>query len=327
MRTSDDFLRVLAMLPWLAGRPGISVESAAHQWGVHPDQLNEELRRIASIGADPDAIASGHWDYLIDMDFEDRERISIQASEYVARPLRLNHLEVLGLLAGLHAIAAVSDQEHRDQIQQLVGRLEALGQAGENGSSDIEVQVESGDGDVREHLAGALAGRRRTRLVYDGITRGHTTYPLVDPARLVVHDGALYLQGFDVEQQAWRHYRVDRIAEVEVLDQASAHHGEPPEVQQGWRADRGVRVHLGPQAAYVLEYDPVDQVQEHPDGSATATLHLASQDFLVKRLLQLGAAARVLDDAQVAERVRTVAAATLECYGSAPDTLADEHET
>ena len=69
---------------------------------------------------------------------------------------------------------------------------------------------------------------------------------------------------------------------------------------------------LRPAGRWIAEYYPVDDVVELPDGSARALLRYADPAWLVRLVLGLGGAARVLEPAEVAEEVARRARAALD---------------
>jgi proteasome accessory factor C len=64
----------------------------------------------------------------------------------------------------------------------------------------------------------------------------------------------------------------------------------------------------------MLEYYPMREVRELPDGSCEAVMTYASQDWMTRLVLGLGPAVQVLEPRSLAQRVRDAAAAALETY-------------
>lgn len=70
-------------------------------------------------------------------------------------------------------------------------------------------------------IAVALLHRRRLRFVYRGRTRGERSERVVSPQRLVHYRDNWYLDGWCHARDALRHFSVDLIGELRVLDDAA----------------------------------------------------------------------------------------------------------
>ena len=60
----------------------------------------------------------------------------------------------------------------------------------------------------------AIADGVAVRLTYDGLTRAETTRPVVEPHRLTVRDGFVYLEAWSRDRSDWRTFRLDRVTAV-----------------------------------------------------------------------------------------------------------------
>jgi proteasome accessory factor C len=64
----------------------------------------------------------------------------------------------------------------------------------------------------------------------------------------------------------------------------------------------------------MFEYYPMRDVRELPDGSCEAVMTYASEDWMMRLVLGLGPAVRVLAPESLAQRVRDAAAAAVASY-------------
>ena len=314
MKGVDDVARVFSMIPWLEQHPGVNLEDAARRFGVKPARLRHELSELSMIGADPEAIANGGWGYLIDVVEDDDGGITVTASEYVDRPLNLTPDQALSLVLGLRAVQPLVDDATRTHVDSALAKLEAL--AGD-GAQRVAVEVSTGASDVREVLAQATADGCRLRLTYDGANRGRTTTPVVDPAALVMRDGATYLQAWNVGADGWRTYKVSRVAAAEILDESVVDHGPVPTIPEDWFSGvqyETVVLDLLPAGHWVTEYDPVHEVTTIDEQTRRVTMPVVSQQFIVGRLLRLADAARVVEPADAARAAAARAREALDAY-------------
>lgn len=318
MRAIDDVARMFLMIPWLEQHPGIQLKEAARQFNVSAARLRDELLELSMIGSDPEAIAAGRFEYLIDFEEHGDGSITVMASEYVDRPLALTPDRVLSLVVALRTLAELVDDDARPHVRSALAKLETM--AGE-GASRVQVQLSSGSQDVRRVLAEAVQDGCRLRLVYDGINRGITTTPVVDPARVLVRGGAAYLQAFDVGVEQWRTYKVERIAEVELLEDSVVDHGLVPEVPDDWFSGQGhasAVLDLAPSAHWLVEYDPVEDWQDLDDRIRRVRLPLVGAEYLTQRVLRLADAVTVVAPEAGAQEAVRRARGALAAYATLP---------
>jgi proteasome accessory factor C len=307
--------RLLALIPWLLARPGVSVDEAAAEFGVSPNQLRKDLELAFVCGL------PGHLpDDLIDVSL-DGDRIVVSNADTIARPLRLAPDEAIALLVGLRALADVPGPHDRDAMDRTVAKLErAAGDAADAGRS-IAVDIEA-DAVHATELGAALADRRRIHLRYYVPARDEVTERDVDPIRLVVVDGRSYLEGWCRLAEDVRLFRLDRIESVLVLDLPSA----PPEAAVVRDLDAGafaasdatvrVTVELGPRASWVADAYPCEDLGAAADGGRLVTLLAGDRSWVVRLLLRLGGAARVVEPPEVAEAIAATARAALAGYAT-----------
>jgi len=149
-------------------------------------------------------------------------------------------------------------------------------------------------------LFAALSGAQGVRFRYGGQVRR------VAPVQLRFYRGWWYLVGWDVERQAARTFRVDRI---EGLPEPDAALGPPPsdlDPQTAWSGlpwragdEEAVvaRVRVDPPLAASARQDVVGggKVVEEPDGSVVLELPVTNRSALVAWLLEFGEHAELLD--------------------------------
>ena len=317
----EQVRRLLAMLPYLLAHPGARVADVARVFGITEKQLVADLGVLWFCGL-PGMMPG---DYIeVDMDTVEGEGvIHVSNAEFLARPLRLSADEALGLLVALRVLRETGQVTERELIDRVITRLEdAAGQA--SGAADkVAVRVDTWeDPQVRAAVRDALDRRRRLHLQYWVPTRDETTERDVDPMRLVLSDGWSYLEGWCHRAEDVRLFRLDRVAVAEVLDQPSA---PPPQATprdlsaglfQPSVDDALATVELDPQAAWVAEYYPCEEVTEAPDGSLRIRLRIADPRWLRRLALRLGGAARIVEPAELAEAVRGDAMEALAAYES-----------
>ncbi len=74
---------------------------------------------------------------------------------------------------------------------------------------------------------------------------------------------------------------------------------------------------VAPSASWMLEYYPIRELRQLPDGSCEVAMTYASEDWMTRLLLGFGSDVRVLAPESLAQRVRDAATAALDAYQAA----------
>ncbi|GAB6876615.1 helix-turn-helix transcriptional regulator [Thermaerobacter litoralis] len=254
---------------------------------------------------------------------------------------RLGAGEALALAFGLQALEAVRAHGLEEAFQALLARLpELLPEQVTVDLSSLAHRVsfffEPTRGDpeaVGERLAAlreAIEGCRVVRLRYYTASRDEETTRLVEPYHLRYYDGAWYMAGYCRWRKDVRTFAVDRIRDIQVLDETFPPPGPDrfsPEVYFGeaWRLQRGAERQKvvvrfrPPQARYVRgrTWHPSQESQEEPDGSLVLTFRVLGTDEIMRWLLQFGAGAEVLEPASLRQAMAAEAEAIARLYQTA----------
>jgi len=305
--------RLLAMVPYLAGRQGIPIAEAAAEFGITERQLVKDLELLFVCGT------PGHLpDDLIEAEWDDGH-VYLGNADAIARPLRLGVDEALALLVGLRALADVPGLHDRDALDRTLAKLEAAAGDAVATSAQVSVQVDGHVGPLAEVRA-ALTGGRRVHLTYFVPTRDETTERDVDPMRVLMVDGRWYLEGWCRRAEEVRLFRLDRIEAIVVLDVAA----EVPATAVRRNLDEGlfraspehtlVTLELDPTASWVADYYPVESVEDLPGERLLVRLRVGDDRWLRTLVLRLGGAGEVLDPPELVEAVRSRAELALAAY-------------
>ena len=312
---TDRLSRLLALVPYLVSRQGIPLAAAAAEFDITEAQLVKDLELLFVCGT------PGHLpDDLIEVDWDDGH-VFLSNADAIARPLRLGVDEALALLVGLRALADVPGLHDRDALQRTLLKLEAAAGDSAVASSQVRVEVESQGplGEIRR----ALAERRRVHLTYFVPARDETTERDVDPMRVLLVDGRWYLEGWCRRAEDVRLFRLDRVEALTVLDVARE---VPPAATERDLAgglfvaspdDVLVTLELSGPAHWVVDYYPVEDVEERPGDLLVVRLRVADDAWLRQLALRLGGALRVLDPPGLADEVVAAAETALRAYAVA----------
>ncbi|GAA2437930.1 WYL domain-containing protein [Streptomyces macrosporus] len=313
----DQTRRMLSLVTYLRERPGARVEDVARAFGITTDELISDLHVLPMCGT------SFRGGDLLDID-TDGERIWWHNADAVGsgtgEPLRLAADEATALLVAARAVATLPGlrESDREALQRATAKIEAAAGESAGASSRLSVTFES-EGGVFADVDRAIAERRRLWIRYYSPARDELTEREIDPIRLFAV-GHTYVEAWCRLSEARRTFRLDRVAEIKLLDEPS----DPPPVElrdlseglvQPSATDPEVVVEVGPGGRWVAEYYPHDSAEELPEGGLRITLRTPDPASLKRLALRLGRDGRIVSPQELADSARDAARAALAAYG------------
>ena len=135
----------------------------------------------------------------------------------------------------------------------------------------------------------------------------------IHPHQLVEYRGRTYVLAWSEATGDWRHFRLDRVVEATCLETGFARRPDfvpitdPKDMFRPTGSLDQVTVRFSPQVArWVRERYPVHEPA--PDGSIVVRLPVANPAWLVRRVLEYGLDAEVLEPESYREAVRRAVA-------------------
>jgi proteasome accessory factor C len=308
MTSNEQVSRLLALVPYLQHVGEADLAQTAAYFSVTEKQLIADLNVLWYCG-----LPGGLPGDLIEIDFEAVAEgvIRLNNAEYLSRPMRFTPDEAMSLVVALEAVAEVADSNSAAAVHSALAKLaKAQGQ-----SAQVAVSAQAGTADLREALLTAIAAHQQVKLSYDGTAE--TTYPQVEPVKIITRDGFAYLQAWSLDRGDWRSYRLDRIAAVEATGLPSAERGDPPPFDSGWLEQRPdaapVELEVSERAGWIAEYYPMLSAKKRRSGWRLRTL-VADPRWLDGLLLRLGDQVLKVSPPQAAWSARQTAQDTLAQY-------------
>jgi predicted DNA-binding transcriptional regulator YafY len=230
-----------------------------------------------------------------------------------ARPARLLPLEAKALVAAIDLIG-----EHLPQGSLSSARAKIVRALGQDPAEEgLHITTAKGDdSDIARVVSKAIAGRRLLELDYYKENEDEFTQRTVEPYKLMNGQEGWYVHVFDLEKDAPRSYRLDRIREATVLDERfEPREGVEPDVH-GWPstgevpASRTARIWVSPDRARWAREDR-RVVEELRDGSVIVERNFAGGDWLAREVLKEAGDAVVLEPEDARQAVLEAAEAVL----------------
>ncbi|MGH3834742.1 MAG: helix-turn-helix transcriptional regulator [Pseudonocardiaceae bacterium] len=291
--------RLLALVPYLLARPGVPIEEVAADFDVTVRQLRRDLELLWMCGLP----GYGPGD-LIDLSFEG-DTVTVTFDAGMRRPLRLSGAEATALVVALRALAETPGVVDAGAVRRALAKIEAAAGQADGVVVGLATREEAALAAVRD----ALDHRRALRIRYYTASRDAVGERTVDPMRLLLVEGRSYLEAWCRCAEGVRLFRLDRIEHVATLDEPAVPppHARPTDVSAGlFRAqpDQQVAVlTLAPDARWVAEYYPVEELTEGQGGAATVRMRYADTGWMVRLVLGLGADVMVREPPELAAAV------------------------
>lgn len=306
--------RLLALVPYLVSRPGIAVSEAAADFGVDEQQLRRDLTLLWMCGLP----GYGPGD-LIDLSFSG-DTVSVIFDAGMRKPLRLTAQEAMALQVALRALADNPGFADTDAVRRALAKVEnAVGVSKPTGVVVGLANEESAmSAETHRRVEDAARSRKALWMRYYTATRDELTERTVDPMRLVVLEGRSYLEAWCRRAEGVRLFRVDRVDELRVLDEQASPPPEAPVTDFSAGLFRpapeqpGAVLELQPEARWVAEYYPVDDLVDLGDGRTRVTLRYSDRSWMVRLVLGLGGGGRVIEPEDLAAEIRRRANEALE---------------
>lgn len=311
--SADQLLRLVRLIP-LAARPeGLLLADAARLCGVEERVIEKDFARLTERTW---YLPPGRTD-----DFQilfEGDRVRIHAPPAFHRPVRLVLEELVACALALRC-AGLGSREAAELCARVEAALALESARSEPSSSTASADVEfalrhATVDELHGALSRAVVHRRRVRFGY--VKEGAESPEIrhLEPWRIVSAEGEAYLTGHDLDRDAPRLFRVDRILGVEVTDGACEH--PVPDTLEEIRDDGSVRLIVGERVERWAEVRYSPRVArwvrerfdgEEADGGAYLVRHaVLTDDWVVRHVLTYGAEAVVVAPSEL--RAAVVAA-------------------
>lgn len=333
--------RLLTLVPFLHTHGEVRLADAAELLDSTPAQVLRDLKVLFMCG-----LPGGMPDDLIDVDLESIEEedgvpradgmIRVSNADYLSRPLRLTPIEASAMMVSLRVLRESAPPATVRIVDTVLGKLE--GAAADGALQQVEIAGDdrkSALGELAARLQRAADGHRQVRLSYYVPARDRVSERVVDPRGVVSRGGQSYLDAWCHRAEGPRLFRLDRIAEADVLDSEVTTEPAPPrDISDGpliddAAGDRSVvaTLRLAPEATWMTEYYAVEEVRRDDAGGAEVDLVVADPQWLTRLLLRLAPYAEVVRPAEFTETFTAAARDALRLYEDGVDWTGSQQQS
>lgn len=283
----------LNLVPYFKAHPERSVFEAAKDLGLSPDELVRALGRLHCSGI------STQTQDLLDLSYELTKGVVIHEDQGMDSSLRLTPTEAGALLLTVEVLETMPGLVDRSAVASAAEKLRSIMDERSRGIYHAIADHSADSDKLRDsHLliTEALSAKKRLRFDYWSASSNKTSQRLVDPARVFIRGDAAYLTAFVEEYGEHRNFRIDRMSNVEIIDEVAHPHASKLKFSSddpfGFRDSSTADVKIAPEALWMLdEYDMERKVTEHPgtrkagdSDAATGANDATSADWVQARM-------------------------------------------
>lgn len=294
----DEARELVALVSSLSeAGDALTVDAVSARLGVAPERARKLLSLVMS-----SSVGDGAGLPLVE---DGEDEISLLLDEGMrGRAVRLTRAEALALAAALDRIGVGRDDPVRLSVE------EALfsSPVDENQVERLLGAGRAPSGDTLMTCASAIYERHALVFCYRGAQDVEQARRTVLPRGLRSEEDSWYLDAWDLDRRAERTFRLDRMSDIEVTPAPAADTG----AEKGEQAPaREVGVTFEDERALsLLPWHGLTVEGRNEDGLVRARVAYYGGDWLVRMLAACGGTATT-DDPELAERVRSYAAALL----------------
>jgi len=232
-------------------------------------------------------------------------------SDNFARPARLLPVEAKALIAATDLIG-----EHLPEGSLLSARQKIVDAIGRDPTNE-GLQVSPAPGDDKEittAISEAISKRKQLKLEYYKDTEDVFTERIVEPHALVNGKEGWYVATYDPSRKDTRHFRIDRIKQVEVTEKEFKRREDfhPLGESDSWpstgeiKTAKRAKVWISPERArWVREERTV--LSELKDGAAIVELAYGSDEWLIQEILKEAGDAALIEPQETRAKILATA--------------------
>lgn len=286
--------RLFEIIYILLGRGHVTAKELAQRFGVSVRTIYRDIDTLSGSGVPVYATqGTGGGIHLL--------------PSYVLNKSTLTDTEQSEILFALKSLSIVDDP-HEGELLMRLGNL-----FGKKIEEWIEIDFSHWGQRQRERNALALLKRaildsRMVAFRYYG-ANGSETRRTAYPVKLQYKANAWYMQGYDPDKNAYRTFKLFRIADLCMSEQFFQKERLPPvpEIDQAWGSDVQVisaTLWFAQHAIWrIWEHFNVIDIQRNADGSCVVETSLVDDVWLTASLLSYGTALKVLKPASLRQRL------------------------
>ena len=203
-----EVARLLDLVPYLSTHSHISIKELSREFGVSEREMANELTALSMCGL------PGYTPYELIEIFFDSGYVTIRNHETLDLPRSLTAIEIATFLIGLHILRDKVDEQGSGLLEKIDSLSEQLRNLLGNQITLDEIPKH----DLYPLIDKAIVDRKGLHLLYSSATDDEPSERIVRPINLYHENEVAYLVAFCQRADAVRHFRLDRISKLSLVD-------------------------------------------------------------------------------------------------------------
>ncbi|MGX1737602.1 helix-turn-helix transcriptional regulator [Corynebacterium flavescens] len=273
-------VRSLNLIPYFRTHPDQTPLEAATDLGMRPEELKDAVERLFCSGV------GRRTEDLIDLSFNYRDGVTIYNDQGLDKPLRLTPTEAGALLLTLESLEAMPGLVDSAAVLSAAAKLRGIMDEKTSAIYDSLAAADPRQSQAQALVAQGLNERRKLAFYYWSASSDEEKYRVVDPARIFIVDSHTYLAAWDEQVHAHRRFRIDRMREIEILDEKANPHLRQldfdPEEPFAMERPQHVQLEIHQEFTWLADYHDIKLGEPVGNGYLSATMPVGSVDWFLR---------------------------------------------
>ena len=302
--SSKHIVRFVSILAYLQAHPGTTLRELAKAFDTDVRGMRRTLTTLVGVGRGSRA----YWESIVvDIPSDPDDEVNVDDDQGITRALALSATEAATILAGLTVLAETPIPEFAEIARRAAAKISAAGL----GKAEVSTsRTPPRIGELGGMVQQALNQGNNVHLRY--VDRADkVTERTVEPWQLEHSYGQWKLDGWCQLANAPRSFRLDRILDLEILD-------EPIATDRSERVERPplleVTMVIDRELGWLCDTVPSRVLARHEDGAIELSLVVRDVKWFTRLLLRLGSGIREVDQKLFAQAATDRARKALALY-------------
>ena len=293
-------LRTMDLIPYILEHPGISINQLSKNFAVTEKEIEKDLQLAFMCGL------PGYTPYeLIDLTYEDGV-VSIIDPQVLNKPRSFSSNERVVIALGLEILKNInsSNDDNLKKIENLSKKF-----LDEESGDSVMIVEQNITFPFLNIINQAVFETRVIVFDYQSISKDVLSNRKVNPYKLFLQNGNLYLSGYDYHAQSDRIFKADQIVNCAIGDQANLGQANSPQKEET------VELIVDLKAVNFIERNSTIIIdQKMLNGQLHVKLKVSNIDWLKRAILSNAPSIKVISPQSLASEVEQMASDLISAY-------------
>ena len=272
-------VRLTNVLPYFKRHPDKSMMEAASDLDMSHEELVAALNTLFVSGA------TQNTEDLIDLSWDFR-KVNIIDSQGMDQAVRLTPTEASALLLALESLESMPGLIDPQAVVSAANKIRGIMDTKTEGIYDSLATTAPEESKIQAALATAIDTNKQVRFGYWSSGVDELATRTVEPVRVFLADSELYLSAWDIDRDAHRTFRLDRMREVEVLEADATPKSASAEIDTtdpfGFGSGEKATIFLHESASWLADYHDISLAKKARNGWIEGSMPIGRDSWFVR---------------------------------------------